>query len=105
MPTLVSDAEFDTLLLRTQGAARERMLREMTEPLEAIALETPVILVLEDLHWGDHATLDLLGRVARQQRGVRLLLLGTYRPAEVIITTLRYGWLCKSYRVTRSVRN
>jgi predicted ATPase len=38
------------------GATRDRMLREISEVLETIALESALLLVLEDLHWMDHAT-------------------------------------------------
>jgi len=40
---------------------------------------------LEDLHWGDAATLELLAYVARRSQPARLLVLGTYRPVEVIL--------------------
>ncbi len=62
---------------------RERMLREMAEALEALSSETPLVLLLEDLHWADHATLDLLAYLAQRRGPARLLLLATYRPAEV----------------------
>ncbi|MBI3329876.1 MAG: hypothetical protein HYZ81_24605, partial [Nitrospinae bacterium] len=45
----------------------------------------PLVLVLEDLHWSDAATLDLVAWLARRREPARLLLLGTYRPAEVIV--------------------
>jgi predicted ATPase/DNA-binding winged helix-turn-helix (wHTH) protein len=70
--------------LNLAGATRERMLREMTEALEAAAAERPFILVLEDLHWSDSATLDLVALLARRRGTARLLVLGTYRSAEVI---------------------
>jgi predicted ATPase len=59
------------------------MLREMAEALEALTASQPLILVLEDLHWSDYSTLDLIAMLARRQEPARLLLLGTYRPAEV----------------------
>ena len=67
---------------RAQGATRERMLREMAELLEAVTAERPMILVLEDLHWSDHSTLELIAYVAQRRAPARLLLIGTYRPAE-----------------------
>jgi predicted ATPase len=48
------------------GALRERMLREAAECLEAVSAEQPLVLVLEDLHWSDHATLDLLTWLAQR---------------------------------------
>jgi class 3 adenylate cyclase len=43
----------------------------------------PLVLVLEDLHWADRGTLDLLQHVARNLAGARLLIVGTYRDVEV----------------------
>jgi predicted ATPase len=60
------------------------MLREMAEAIEVLAAQKPLILVLEDLHWSDPSTLDLIGLLARRQEPARLLLLGTYRPAEAM---------------------
>src|SRR5262245_29282384 len=65
------------------GVTKERMLREMGEALEALTTKTPLILVLEDLHWGDGATLDLLGMLGRRQERARLLVIGTYRSVDV----------------------
>jgi predicted ATPase/DNA-binding winged helix-turn-helix (wHTH) protein len=83
MPWLLSPADLQTLQRQVVGATRERMLREMAEALEALTTSQPLILVLEDLHWSDYSTLDLLAMLARRQEPARLLLLGTYRPAEV----------------------
>jgi hypothetical protein len=44
------------------------------------------VLVLEDLHWSDYATLDLLALLARRRAPARLLVLGTYRPVDVIVS-------------------
>ena len=52
---------------RSSGATRERMLREMAEAIEAITAEAPLILVLEDLHWSDYSTLDLVAYLARRR--------------------------------------
>ncbi len=42
-------------------------------------------MILEDLHWSDYATLDLIAVLARRREPLRLLLIGTYRPVEVIL--------------------
>jgi DNA-binding winged helix-turn-helix (wHTH) protein len=67
------------------GATPERMLREFAEAVEALTAQTPLVLVLEDLHWSDYATLDLVSALARRREPARLLLLATYRPVEVIV--------------------
>lgn len=66
-------------------ASRERMLREMAEALERLSAEHPLLLVLEDLHWSDHSTLDLVSYLARRRDAARLMVIGTYRPVDVIL--------------------
>ena len=63
----------------------ERMLRELAEAIEAFTVIEPLILVLEDLHWSDSATLAWLAYVARRRDAARLLVLGTYRPLETLV--------------------
>lgn len=83
MPWLVGPEDFETLQDRVLGTTRERMLRELVEAVEMLTAERPLILVLEDLQWSDYSTLDLLTRLAVRQEPARLLLIGTYRPADV----------------------
>ena len=45
--------------------------------------EQPTVLVVEDVHWADEATLDLIRYVGRRARAVPVLLLVTYRDDEV----------------------
>lgn len=85
MPWLLAPADRDELEREILGATRERMLREMAEVLERLCMETPLVLVLEDLHWSDYATLDLISYLARRPGPARLLLIGTYRPVEAIV--------------------
>src|SRR5262249_39362104 len=44
----------------------------------------PLVLVLEDLHWSDCSTLELISAIARRQESARLLIIGTYRPVEML---------------------
>ncbi len=83
MPTLLQAEEFEALQRKTAGATQQRMLREMAEVLEALTVEKPLILVLEDLHWSDYSTVELLATLARRREAARLLVLGTYRIVEV----------------------
>jgi len=86
MPGLMSDTELEAVQRRAHGATRERMLRELAEAVEALTATTPLVLVLEDLQWSDYSTLDLLAVLAQRRGPARLMLLGTYRPAEVIVS-------------------
>ena len=85
LPALCSAAELEGVQRQVLGTTQERMLREMADALEAFTRDHPLVLVLEDLHWSDAATLALLSYVARRPGPARLLLLGTYRPVEVIV--------------------
>ena len=82
LPWLLDADELEGLRQRILGATRERMLREMTEALESLSAERPLMLVLEDLHWTDPSTLDLLGAIARRRRPARLLIVLTYQRTE-----------------------
>jgi DNA-binding winged helix-turn-helix (wHTH) protein len=84
MPALVGEADREDLERRALGGTQGRMLREAAEALEAIAAERPLALVLEDLHWADPSTVDLLDWLARRDTPTRLLLIGTYRPADAL---------------------
>ena len=86
MPALVKPSERELLRRGVLGATRERMLREMGEALEALTAQLPLVLILEDLHWSDYSTLDLVSYLARQRQAARLMLIGTYRTAEVIVS-------------------
>jgi predicted ATPase/DNA-binding winged helix-turn-helix (wHTH) protein len=85
MPAIVSPAVLESLQPRIAGATAERMLREMAEALEALAAERPLALVLEDLHWSDRGTVELLAMLARRREPARLLVIGTCRPVDLIV--------------------
>src|SRR5438552_8122842 len=85
MPALLSPAELEVLQRKVAGTTRERMLREMAEAVEVLTVERPLVLWLEDLHWSDYSTLDWLTYVARRREPARLVVIGTYRPVEVIV--------------------
>jgi predicted ATPase/DNA-binding winged helix-turn-helix (wHTH) protein len=61
-----------------------RLLREISETLEALSQERPLILFLDDLHWADHATIDLVNWLARRQESAQLMLIGAFRPGDAI---------------------
>jgi DNA-binding winged helix-turn-helix (wHTH) protein/predicted ATPase len=85
MPALLSDEDFAHLQGRIQGTTQQRMLREMAEALEVLTVERPFILVLEDLHWSDSSTAELISYLAQRQERARLMVIGTYRPSDIAI--------------------
>jgi DNA-binding CsgD family transcriptional regulator len=62
------------------AAARFRAIRATVGALRAAAAAGPLMLVLEDLHWADPASLALLGALCREIAGSGILVLATSRP-------------------------
>ena len=83
LPGLLDPAECETLERRLGVTSRERMLREIATLVTA--LPAPLVLLLEDLHWSDRATLDVVSTLAQRRDLARLMLIGTYRPIEVTV--------------------
>ena len=84
MPTLLPPAERPPLEQAAHRATQSRLLRELTEALDILTAEQPLLLALEDLHWCDESTLEWLGYVARRRDAARLFVLGTHRPVEAL---------------------
>lgn len=61
-------------------AAPARSAAELCAALEELAAESSLVLVFEDLHWADEATLDLLSALVRRRTPARLLLIATLHP-------------------------
>ena len=58
-----------------------RLVDQIVERLEALALERPVVVGLEDLQWADPGTLVALRALGRRLAHLPLALLGTFRPS------------------------
>jgi DNA-binding winged helix-turn-helix (wHTH) protein/predicted ATPase len=86
MPSLLSPSEREQLSRGVSGATRERMLREMGEALDALTAQVPLVLILEDLHWSDYSTLDLISYLATRRQRAHLMLIGTFRNVELVVS-------------------
>lgn len=65
-------------------AARERLFADLAESIISFSLETPLVLVLDDLQWADDLTLGFLCSLGDSFFArARILILGTYRTEEV----------------------
>jgi DNA-binding CsgD family transcriptional regulator len=62
------------------AASRLEQLDVLTAALTSAAARKASIVVVEDLHWADAATLDLLAHVGPKLARLRLLVVATYRP-------------------------
>jgi predicted ATPase len=80
--SIVSTESLKHLEKETLGATKGRMLREIGNALEELAAGSSLILVLEDLHWADPSTIDLLRYLGRRIANKPIMLVGTFRPAD-----------------------
>ena len=78
-----STGAFERLQQETIGATKERMMREMGEALGMFATNSPIVLLLEDLHWADPSSVDLLRHICQRIGTQRLLIAGTFRPEDL----------------------
>lgn len=84
LPAIVTPSDRELFGREAATTTRERMLREMADALDVLTAHATLVLILEDLHWSDFSTVDLISYVARRRREAQLMLVGTYRPAELI---------------------
>jgi serine/threonine protein kinase len=70
----------------TLGATKDRMMREFGEAFATLASSSPIVVLLEDLHWADPSTVDLLRHLCPRIAAQRMLLLGTFRPEDLETT-------------------
>ena len=84
LPWLSTAEERDALRQELAGVGPERMLREMGELLDRYTASRPLLLITEDLHWSDRATVQLMDYIARRRGRSRLLWLASFRLTEII---------------------
>ncbi len=72
-------------LTKIRASSQERVKRELVALLREIATRQPLILFFDDLHWADASTVDLLAYLATQFEGMRILVVVTYRPSELLL--------------------
>jgi len=63
--------------------ARARLFEVFLTLLETLTEQQPVVLVVEDVHWADRSTCDLLSFLVRNIRQERVLLVVTFRSDEL----------------------
>jgi predicted ATPase len=73
-----------TLAQHAAPPSQERLKREITNLFVSLAAAAPGVLFLDDLQWADESTTDALAYLATRLDTSRLLILCTYRPAELI---------------------
>ena len=84
IPRAADDSSFTRRTAEVPTATQERLKRELIAFLEEVGRARPVLFFLDDLHWADASTLDLLVYLGSRAGSLRLLLVATYRPADLL---------------------
>ena len=82
LPSLQEPDRLEVLERRVLGGTHERMLREGVELLEQLAGTAPLVVVIEDAHWADPASIELVEWLAGRAHESPMLVVVTYRPGE-----------------------
>ena len=82
----LSPAKEDLIGMSVKDASSERLRREFVRFFQALSAIRPIIMFLDDLHWADASTCDLLAYLGSRMKDVRILLIAAYRPSEVFGT-------------------
>src|SRR5262249_32619812 len=64
----------------------ERLKRELGAFVQEVSRLRPLVLFLDDLHWADASTVDLLAYIGSRCAALRLLLVPTYRPTDLLLS-------------------
>ncbi len=96
LPNSVADASI----------ARNHLFEAVARLLEALATHTPLVLFLDDLHWADTATLDLLHYLARRfsERVLPIMLLLSVRTEALQVTARLTEWRANLGRIVSLTR-
>jgi class 3 adenylate cyclase/predicted ATPase len=77
--SLPNDGRYAPLDLPPQQR-RQKTLGALDSQLEALARQSPVLMICEDAHWSDPTSLEAFGRAVDRIRTLRVLLIVTFRP-------------------------
>jgi DNA-binding CsgD family transcriptional regulator len=90
--------------LPTDEFAKTRLFESILTLVTKVAQESPIVLVIEDLHWADSASAELLGYLVRNLTDARALIVVTYRAEEVLRDHPLHGWLTELTRHPRTTQ-
>ena len=74
---------YSTMRRLTDEMARTRLFESILAGFTDLARQTPMVLIVEDLHWADSGSAELLDFLTRNLIGSRVLIVGTYRSEEL----------------------
>jgi DNA-binding CsgD family transcriptional regulator/tetratricopeptide (TPR) repeat protein len=88
----------------TPAATKREQLDAIVERFARISAQHAVLAVVEDIHWGDTATLELLAFLAPRLERMRMLLIASFRPDELAPEHPSFAALANVLRTPRAGR-
>jgi predicted ATPase len=85
VPLAAEDSSFARVLEQAKAVSQERLKRELGAFLQEVSRLRPLLLFLDDLHWADASTVDLLAYIGSKCAALRILLVLTYRPTDLLL--------------------
>src|SRR5262249_33659402 len=85
VPLAAEDSSFARVLEQARAVSQERLKRELGAFLQEASRLSPLLLFLDDLHWADASTVALLAYVGSKCAALRILLVLTYRPTDLLL--------------------
>jgi tetratricopeptide (TPR) repeat protein len=85
-PLESDDSSFARVREEAKVASLERIKRELAAFVQEMARLQPIVLFLDDIHWADASTVDLLAYVGHKCAAMRLLLILSYRPSDLALS-------------------
>ena len=70
----------------TFAASQERMKRELAALLQDVSRTQPLVVFIDDLHWADVSTIDILNYLAGRFGDMRVLVVTSYRPSDMLLS-------------------
>ncbi len=83
--SVTPDSGLNRLAVQPQAVSQERLKREMTALLRELSRTEPLIVFFDDVHWADASTIDLLAYLAARFDEVRILVIVTSRPSDLLL--------------------
>jgi predicted ATPase len=83
-PRAADEPALARVLAEAKDASQERRKREFGVFVQEIARHRPLVVFLDDVHWADPSSVDLLAYLGGKCAELRLLLVLTYRPSDLL---------------------
>src|SRR5262249_53269805 len=90
-PLAAEDPSLARVIAEAKVASQERLKREFGVFVHELSRQRPLVIFLDDIHWADPSSVDLLAYLGSRCSEWRLLLILTYRPSDLLRSQHPFG--------------